>query len=119
MKKTILSLLSLLMAGSTMTAQNQMHISLKDGTVQTFDVTDVDSIYWSEKVADQHEYVDLGLSVKWATCNVGATALRSMVITSPGVRLLPRQPTIGAPISIAMAVTTPRPSIAPRTIMEQ
>ena len=22
----------------------------------------------------QHEYVDLGLSVKWATCNVGATS---------------------------------------------
>ncbi len=24
-------------------------------------------------IADEHKYVDLGLSVKWATCNVGAT----------------------------------------------
>ena len=26
----------------------------------------------SGRIADGHEYVDLGLSVKWATCNVGA-----------------------------------------------
>ena len=26
-------------------------------------------------VVDNHEYVDLGLSVKWATCNVGATSV--------------------------------------------
>ena len=24
---------------------------------------------------DGHEYVDLGLSVKWATCNIGATSI--------------------------------------------
>ena len=32
---------------------------------------------WSDEVTftneSQHEYVDLGLSVKWATCNVGAS----------------------------------------------
>ena len=28
------------------------------------------SLFAQDKV--QHEYVDLGLSVKWATCNIGA-----------------------------------------------
>ncbi len=28
----------------------------------------------SQPITGSHEYVDLGLSVKWATCNVGATA---------------------------------------------
>ena len=27
-----------------------------------------------ERIEKTHEYVDLGLSVKWATCNIGATA---------------------------------------------
>ena len=26
-----------------------------------------------KRQANGHEYVDLGLSVKWATCNIGAT----------------------------------------------
>ena len=35
----------------------------------------VESLPWSEiQEIDGHEYVDLGLSVKWATCNVGATS---------------------------------------------
>ena len=29
---------------------------------------------WSQGVENNHEYVDLGLSVKWATCNVGASS---------------------------------------------
>ncbi len=33
--------------------------------------TDASHTGWT-KVASAHEYVDLGLSVKWATCNVGA-----------------------------------------------
>ena len=35
--------------------------------------TDASHTGWT-KVASAHEYVDLGLSVKWATCNVGASS---------------------------------------------
>ena len=27
-----------------------------------------------QNIENNHEYVDLGLSVKWATCNVGASS---------------------------------------------
>lgn len=29
---------------------------------------------WAQNLENGHEYVDLGLSVKWATCNLGATS---------------------------------------------
>lgn len=52
-------------------AQN-VRVFLKDGTSQTFQSVDVDSVVFD---ADNRFYptaVDLGLSVKWATCNLGA-----------------------------------------------
>ena len=51
---------------------------LDDQIEQADDVTIIDANRLSESVvygstADIHEYVDLGLSVRWATCNVGAS----------------------------------------------
>lgn len=37
------------------------------------DIKKEEKVQSSTKKNDNHEYVDLGLSVKWATCNVGAT----------------------------------------------
>ena len=41
------------------------------------------------------DYVDLGLSVKWATCNVGALNQRNMVFILLGAKLLLKKNTIG------------------------
>lgn len=49
-----------------------------DGTVLTHPYNEVDSLvaydYSGSGDYAGHEYVDLGLSVKWATCNVGASS---------------------------------------------
>ena len=37
-------------------------------------VAEVETVYEAKQMINGHEYVDLGLSVKWATCNVGANA---------------------------------------------
>ena len=55
----------------SLNAQN-VRVFLKDGTSQTFLSADVDSVVFD---ADDKFYptaVDLGLSVKWAACNLGA-----------------------------------------------
>ena len=51
----------------TLSASAQFYIYFSDGTVAK-----VDSISMVTPNENGHEYVDLGLSVKWATCNVGA-----------------------------------------------
>ena len=59
----------------SLSAQRQMYV-WQDGVKTTYEVANVDSITFSKvenPAPDNHEYVDLGLSVKWATCNVGAT----------------------------------------------
>ena len=48
-----------------------------DGTVDVADIAIIANYiltgeYQSDDPYNGHEYVDLGLSVKWATCNVGA-----------------------------------------------
>lgn len=48
----------------------------KDGKCQEIDLNQVDSITFATvpgNIGEYHEYVDLGLSVKWATCNIGAS----------------------------------------------
>ena len=60
----------------SLSAQRQMYV-WQDGVKTTYEVANVDSITFSEVEnpdpnTGNHEYVDLGLSVKWATCNVGA-----------------------------------------------
>ena len=65
MKKMFMAVIALMMTIST---SAQFYIYYSDGTIAK-----VDSISMIDpKVHNGHEYVDLGLSVKWATCNVGA-----------------------------------------------
>ena len=72
MKKTILSMFAAAMSLAA-TAQTDIWY-WQDGKATK--VESVDSITFAEPQAaapvTTHEYVDLGLSVKWATCNVGA-----------------------------------------------
>lgn len=73
MKKTFLPLVALL--STSVMAQTQMHIHMKNGSTIDYEVNDIEKVTWSSASAeDLHEYVDLGLSVNWATCNVGATS---------------------------------------------
>ena len=64
MKKLFMAVIALMM---TISASAQFYIFLSDGNV-----IGVDSISMVA-VKNGHEFVDLGLSVKWATCNVGAS----------------------------------------------
>lgn len=57
-----------------------MKVFLKTGTIDAYDIAEVDSVtfgtlYDNDKYRG-HEYVDLGLpsGLKWATCNIGASA---------------------------------------------
>ena len=65
MKKMFMAVITLMM---TISAYAQFYIYYSDGSVAK-----VDSISMVAPNENGHEYVDLGLSVKWATCNVGAT----------------------------------------------
>ena len=56
-------------------AQYYMNVVQKDGKKVPFLVSNIDSVFFSDQEgpAIKYEYVDLGLSVNWATFNVGAT----------------------------------------------
>ena len=70
MKKLFMAVIALMM---TISASAQFYIYCSDGNV--IKVDSISMIAPGENVDpyNGHEYVDLGLSVKWATCNVGAT----------------------------------------------
>ena len=73
--KKILFVATMLAMVLSLSAQRQMYV-WQDGVKTTYEVANVDSITFSKvenPAPSNHEYVDLGLSVKWATCNVGAT----------------------------------------------
>ena len=62
-----------------------------DGTVDVADIAITANYiltgeYQSYDPYNGHEYVDLGLSVKWATCNVGAYSPEDYGDYSPGAR---------------------------------
>ena len=76
MKKLILFASALCMSVCAM-AQSEFYVYKKDGSSVQFTIADVDSISFTAPAtgtANGYEWVDLGLSVKWATCNVGATS---------------------------------------------
>ena len=76
MKKLILFACALCMSVCAM-AQSEFYVYKKDGRSVPFTIADVDSISFTAPTTGieyGHEWVDLGLSVKWATCNVGAIA---------------------------------------------
>ncbi len=60
-----------LLGVSVVQAQN-MVVYLANGTRTTLAVSAIDSIRFEPTTINGHDYVDLGLSVLWATCNVGA-----------------------------------------------
>jgi hypothetical protein len=76
--KKILFVATMLAMVLSLSAQRQMYV-WQDGVKTTYEVANVDSITFSKvenpdiPQTGNHEYVDLGLSVKWATCNVGAS----------------------------------------------
>lgn len=78
MKRLILSALAILGLGTMATEANAQFYVCKDGLVVYKMTSDVpDSITFHKPVFDVsqyngHDYIDLGLSVKWATVNVGA-----------------------------------------------
>ena len=76
-KSTLTHLLAiiLLVSGSvSASAQYYMNIYPKNGQKVRYVIADLDSISFSDQSesSDDYEYVDLGLSVNWATHNVGA-----------------------------------------------
>lgn len=73
MKKTITLLLMLIIVATAQAQVKRITHVWKAGHDTT--VEDADSITFSEETAapSASSYVDLGLSVKWATCNVGAS----------------------------------------------
>ena len=60
----------LLMITTPSNAQYYMNVRQTDGSLHRYAVNVIDSV----SVNKPNEYVDLGLSVKWATFNIGATA---------------------------------------------
>ena len=76
MKKLLISTLLLLLCITTGYAQQKVYIHLNDGTKLEYYVWQIDSINFEEDVPlttpATAEYVDLGLSVKWANFNLGA-----------------------------------------------
>ena len=73
--KYLAMLLIALFCSTTINAQG-IKIYQKSGEAIEITYTDIDSIvaYGDNSNKDKYEAVDLGLSVKWATFNVGATA---------------------------------------------
>lgn len=67
-------LLMIICGAQTVKAQMYIMVHKTDGDVLKIAVSEVDSVTFREWTGPifSYEYVDLGLSVKWATCNVGA-----------------------------------------------
>jgi uncharacterized protein (TIGR02145 family) len=74
MKKLILFASALCMSVCAM-AQSEFYVYKTDGSSVRYMIADVDSISFTapDNTENGYEWVDLGLSVKWATCNVGTT----------------------------------------------
>ena len=78
MKTRIITLLLAIFAivGSATAQEKILNIYKGNTIVSTYELAEIDSIKFERQqpIYNGHAYVDLGLSVKWATCNVGATA---------------------------------------------
>lgn len=79
MKKSLFIIAALLLSSIASNAQI-MKIYKGETLVATFNESEADKVVFEgsnkgddNDSANGHEYVDLGLSVMWATCNVGAT----------------------------------------------
>ena len=80
MKKIILFFVVVLCIAHLVNAQLKLYVYENDGEVSAFVASEVDSISFTAPSdyliepndIDSFEYVDMGLSVRWSTCNVGA-----------------------------------------------
>ena len=80
MKKFTLFVVVVLCIAHLVKAQLQLHVYEKNGEVSSFVASEVDSISFTAPSdypiepndEESFEYVDMGLSVRWGTCNVGA-----------------------------------------------
>lgn len=70
--KSIMLLIIALISVKTI-AQNKVEIYKGGELIYSEYISEIDSIKLKRSI-NGHAYVDLGLSVKWATCNVGATS---------------------------------------------
>ena len=71
MKKLFMAVIALMM---TISASAQFYIYRSDGNVIKVDsISMLSPAQGNTNQENGYEYVDLGLSVKWATCNVGAS----------------------------------------------
>lgn len=78
LKSSLFLILAVVLAAivgkSTVSAQYyQMKVRTFDGQITSFNVESVDSVYFEPRTMPVGEAVDLGLSVKWASFNVGAS----------------------------------------------
>ena len=74
MKKIItLFGLMLCMFATAQEAVDTMYIYRNDNVIERIPVSKIDSVVFVAPVTPQYEAVDLGLSVRWASFNVGAT----------------------------------------------
>ena len=70
--KYLLLSFMVMLCGSNANAQS-LKIYKNDGTIITVPYSELDRIVAADNEEEsKHEFVDLGLSVKWAACNVGA-----------------------------------------------
>ncbi len=81
MRRFFTIIMALLLAVPTFSQQKSdtMYVHMNDGSMKRIAVVAVDSVTFSSPsdAAPDHspaEAIDLGLSVKWASCNVGATS---------------------------------------------
>lgn len=72
MKRTIFFALFLMMLTTACAQRKQMVIYRNGHSPLRMSIETVDSITFEDAQAEEHEFADLGLSVMWATCNIGA-----------------------------------------------
>lgn len=76
--KKIITLFSLMLClfATAQEAVDTMYIYRNDNIIERIPVSKIDSVVFVQPAVPetQYEAVDLGLSVKWATCNVGASS---------------------------------------------
>lgn len=84
MKKLIYSAVSASLLSVSVNAATFMSVEQNDGSIAKYNVENVSQVTFGDAAGSEaatvsgshglYTYVDLGLSIKWATCNVGALA---------------------------------------------
>lgn len=72
MKKRFIFLIALLAVSLLAMAEMGINVYKKDGSSVLYLASSINRISFDDVAIEIHDYVDLGISVKWATCNVGA-----------------------------------------------